>query len=162
HCVDWLQARRRSSGGGIRSGILTSPGVKHAAPSPPATAILQWHYAKIEQRAVCAERCTYGSGRSSAQALRTPLPMSRGYAYLTAIMDVYSRRILSWRVSNTLDTRFCIEALDEALRRHGPPEIFNTDQGSQFTSLAFTSVLENAGVRISMDGKGRWADNVFI
>lgn len=77
-------------------------------------------------------------------------------------MDVFSRRILSWRVSNTLDTRFCIEALTEALERFGAPEIFNSDQGAQFTSNAFTGVLEAAGVRISMDGKGRWLDNVHI
>lgn len=92
----------------------------------------------------------------------TFIPMRKGFCYLVAIMDVFSRRILSWRVSNTLDTRFCIEALVEALERFGPPEIFNSDQGAQFTSNAFTGVLEAAGVRISMDGKGRWLDNVHI
>ena len=92
----------------------------------------------------------------------TYIPMAAGFAYLVAIMDVHSRRILSWRLSNTPDARMCVEALEEALVRFGRPEIFNTDQGSQFTSTAFTSVLEEAGVRISMDGKGRWIDNVFI
>jgi putative transposase len=90
------------------------------------------------------------------------LPMAKGFMYLVAIMDWHSRRVLSWRVSNTLDTDFCIEALEEALQRFGAPEIFNTDQGSQFTSEAFTDVLKDHGVAISMDGKGRWVDNVFV
>ncbi len=90
------------------------------------------------------------------------IPMAKGFMYLVAIMDWHSRRVLSWRVSNTLDTEFCIEALEEALRRFGAPEIFNTDQGAQFTSEAFTGVLKDQGVDISMDGKGRWVDNVFV
>ena len=92
----------------------------------------------------------------------TYLPMRRGFLYLVAIMDWATRKVLAWRVSNTLHADFCIEALEEALARHGPPEIFNTDQGGQFTSPRFTDVLQDAGVRISMDGKGRWMDNVFI
>jgi putative transposase len=92
----------------------------------------------------------------------TFIPMARGFGYLVAIIDVYSRRVLSWRLSNSMDTRFCIEALEEALTRFGRPEIFNTDQGSQFTSQAFTSLLEENEIRISMDGKGRWKDNIFI
>lgn len=92
----------------------------------------------------------------------TYIPMRAGFAYLVAIMDAYSRRILSWRLSKTADSRFCVEALREALALHGRPEIFNTDQGSTFTSQAFTSVFESNSVRISMDGKGRWIDNVFI
>ncbi len=90
------------------------------------------------------------------------LPMAKGFMYLVAIMDWHSRRVLSWRVSNTLDTDFCIEALEEALQRFGAPDIFNTDQGSQFTSEAFTGVLKDQGINISMDGKGRWVDNVFV
>jgi putative transposase len=90
------------------------------------------------------------------------IPMAKGFMYLVAIMDWHSRRVLSWRVSNTLDTDFCIEALEEALKRFGAPEVFNTDQGSQFTSEAFTGVLEAHGIAISMDGKGRWLDNVFV
>ena len=82
--------------------------------------------------------------------------------YLMAIMDWHSRRVLSWRVSNTLDTDFCIEALQEALQRFGAPAIFNTDQGAQFTSEAFTGMLKSHGIAISMDGKGRWMDNVFV
>jgi putative transposase len=92
----------------------------------------------------------------------TYLPIGRGFLYLVAIIDWASRAVLSWRLSNTMDSRFCVEALEEALARFGKPEIFNTDQGSQFTSAAFTEVLIGAGVRISMDGRGRWMDNVFI
>ena len=92
----------------------------------------------------------------------TYIPMARGFVYLVAIMDWHSRRVLSWRVSNTLDTSFCVEALEEAIENHGVPEIFNTDQGSQFTSEEFTGVLKQHGIQISMDGKGRWVDNVFV
>ena len=92
----------------------------------------------------------------------TYIPMARGFVYLVAIMDWYSRRVLSWRVSNTLDASFCVDALEEAIDQYGAPEIFNTDQGSQFTSDEFTNVLKRHEVRISMDGKGRWVDNVFV
>ncbi len=92
----------------------------------------------------------------------TYIPMRRGFLYLVAVMDWATRKVLAWRVSNTMDVEFCVEALEEALARFGHPEIFNTDQGSQFTSSAFTGVLQQAGVRISMDGRGRWMDNVFI
>ena len=91
----------------------------------------------------------------------TYIPMAHGFMYLVVIMDWYSRYVLSWRLSNTLDTSFCVDALDEALRK-GKPEIFNTDQGAQFTSEAFTGLLEKHGIRISMDGKGRYTDNLFI
>jgi putative transposase len=92
----------------------------------------------------------------------TYLPMRRGFLYLVAVMDWASRKVLAWRLSNTMDAAFCVEALQEALARFGRPGIFNTDQGSQFTSADFTDVLRDAGVRISMDGRGRWMDNVFI
>jgi putative transposase len=92
----------------------------------------------------------------------TYIPLGRGFLYLVAILDWASRAVLAWRLSNTMDTAFCVDALDEALARFGTPEIFNTDQGSQFTSHAFIEVLEQAKVRISMDGRGRWVDNVFI
>jgi putative transposase len=92
----------------------------------------------------------------------TYIPMRRGFLCLAAIMDWAIRKVLAWRLSNTMDAGFCVAALEEALVRHGKPEIFNTDQGSQFTSQAFTSVLREAEVRISMDGRGRWMDNVFI
>jgi putative transposase len=92
----------------------------------------------------------------------TYVPIGRGFLYLVAVMDWASRAVLAWRLSNTMDTAFCVSALEEALARFGRPEIFNTDQGSQFTSAAFTGTLAASGVRISMDGRGRWMDNVFI
>ena len=92
----------------------------------------------------------------------TYIPLPRGFLYLVAVIDWASRAVLSWRLSNTMDTSFCVATLDEALARYGKPEIFNTDQGSQFTGSAFTGVLIEAGVRIAMDGRGRWMDNVFI
>ena len=92
----------------------------------------------------------------------TYLPMAEGFAYLVAILDLYSRKVLSFRVSNSMSADFCVEALAEALARYGTPEIFNTDQGSQFTDDDFTAPLLAKGVRVSMDGKGRWIDNVFI
>jgi putative transposase len=92
----------------------------------------------------------------------TYIPMRTGFLYLVAIMDWYSRRVLSWRLSNTLDSSVCIEALEEALSRFGQPDIFNTDQGSQFTADTFTKPLRERGVAISMDGKGRCIDNVFV
>lgn len=92
----------------------------------------------------------------------TYIPMAKGFLYLVAVIDWYSRRVLSWRLSNSMESGFCVEALREALSVHGAPEIFNTDQGAQFTSEAFTGVLNEHDVTISMDGKGRWLDNVFI
>ena len=92
----------------------------------------------------------------------TYIPVQRGFLYLVAIMDWASRYVLAWRLSNTLDASFCTDALEEALARHGAPEIFNTDQGSQFTSFVFTGRLQAAGIRISMDGRGRCMDNIFI
>jgi len=92
----------------------------------------------------------------------TYIPMRQGFLYLVAIMDWATRSVLAWRLSNSMDSSFCVEALEEAIARYGCPEIFNTDQGSQFTSYDFTTVLKDNGIKISMDGKGRWMDNVFI
>ena len=92
----------------------------------------------------------------------TYVPMARGFVYLAAVVDWYSRRVLAWRLSITMEAAFCVEALEEALARHGKPDVFNTDQGSQFTGQEFTGVLLRAGVAISMDGKGAWRDNVFV
>ena len=92
----------------------------------------------------------------------TYIPMARGFIYLAAVVDWFTRRVLAWRVSITLEADFCIEAVEEALTRHGAPEIFNTDQGSQFTSIEFTKVLADRKIKISMDGKGAWRDNVFV
>jgi putative transposase len=92
----------------------------------------------------------------------TYIPMARGFVYLTAVVDWFSRRVLSWRVSISLEVDFCLDAVDEALARHGRPGIFNTDQGSQFTSVPFTGLLSDNLIRISMDGRGSWRDNVFV
>jgi putative transposase len=92
----------------------------------------------------------------------TYLPMENGFIYLTVVMDWYSRKVLSWRLSNSLDSSFCVDALEEAIHRYGKPEIFNTDQGSQYTSDVFIDVLKDNGIDISMDGKGAWRDNVFV
>jgi len=92
----------------------------------------------------------------------TYIPMARGFVYLAAVLDWFSRRVLAWRVSITLEAAFCVEALEDALARHGKPEVFNTDQGSQFTGAAFTGVLIKNKIAISMDGKGAWRDNVFV
>ena len=92
----------------------------------------------------------------------TYIPMARGFVYLTAVMDWFARRILAWRLSITMEADFCVEALEEALAMHGKPEIFNTDQGSQFSGAAFTGVLIKNDIAISMDGKGAWRDNVFV
>ena len=92
----------------------------------------------------------------------TYIPMARGFVYLAVVLDWFSRRVLSWRLSITMEAAFCVETLQDALARHGKPDIFNTDQGSQFTGQAFTSVLANNDIAISMDGKGAWRDNVFV
>jgi putative transposase len=92
----------------------------------------------------------------------TYIPMAKGFVYLAVVLDWFSRRVLPWRLSITMEASFCVAALEEALARHGKPEIFNTDQGSQFTGTAFTGVLASNGVAISMDGKGAWRDNVFV
>jgi putative transposase len=92
----------------------------------------------------------------------TYIPMARGFVYLAVVLDWFSRRVLSWRLSITMETSFCVAALEDALARHGKPDIFNTDQGSQFTGVAFTGVLADRGITISMDGKGAWRDNVFV
>jgi putative transposase len=92
----------------------------------------------------------------------TYIPMARGFVYLAVVLDWFSRRVLSWRLSITMEAAFCIEALEDALARHGKPDIDNTDQGSQFTGSAFTGVLATNGIAISMDGKGAWRDNVFV
>jgi putative transposase len=139
--------------------LMRKMGLEVLAPQPPATsqpAAEHVHYpyllrglkvTRVNQ--VWASDLTY-------------IPLAHGFAYLVAIMDWHTRRVLSWRLSNTMDSRFCVDALEEALERFDAPEIFNTDQGAQFTAEAFTGVLRKRGIRISMDGKGRWLDNVFV
>jgi putative transposase len=129
--------------------LVPRPGTSKAAPGHKIHPYLLRGLAIIEPNHVWAADITY-------------IPMARGFLYLVAIIDWASRAVLAWRVSNTIDSGFCIAALEEALLQHGKPKIFNTDQGSQFTSAAFTGRLEAASVAISMDGRGRFMDNIFI
>jgi len=130
-------------------GLVPRPGTSKAAPGNKIYPYLLRGLTITEPNHVWASDITY-------------IPMANGFLYLVAIIDWASRAVLSWRLSNTMDTRFCTEALEEALTRHGRPRIFNTDQGAQFTSSAFTGQLEAAGIAISMDGRGRFMDNIFI
>jgi putative transposase len=129
--------------------VAPKPNTSKPAPEHPVYPYLLRKLAIVRVNQVWAADITY-------------IPMARGFAYLAAIIDWFSRRVLAWRLSNTLETAFCVDALHEALSRFGRPEIFNTDQGAQFTSEDFTSVLLDRGVKISMDGKGRCIDNVFV
>jgi putative transposase len=129
--------------------LVPRPGTSKAAPGHKIYPYLLRGVTIAEPNHVWAADITY-------------IPMARGFLYLVAIIDWASRAVLAWRLSNTMDTSFCLAALDEALARYGKPRIFNTDQGAQFTSAAFTGKLEAAGVAISMDGRGRFMDNIFI
>ena len=130
-------------------GLVPRPGTSNAAPGNKIYPYLLRGAAISEPNHVWASDITY-------------IPMANGFLYLVAIIDWASRAVLAWRLSNTMDSAFCVEALEEALKRYGKPRIFNTDQGAQFTSAAFTGKLEAAGVAISMDGRGRFMDNIFI
>jgi putative transposase len=129
--------------------LVPRPGTSKAAPGNKIYPYLLRGLAIVEPNHVWSADITY-------------VPMAHGFLYLVAIIDWASRAVLAWRVSNTMDTSFCLAALEEALARYGRPKIFNTDQGAQFTSAAFTGKLEAAGVAISMDGRGRFMDNIFI
>ena len=129
--------------------LVPRPGTSKAAPGNKIYPYLLRGVSITEPNHVWATDITY-------------IPMAHGFLYLVAVIDWASRAVLSWRLSNTMDTRFCLEALDEALRKYGTPRIFNTDQGAQFTSEAFTGRLSAAGIAISMDGRGRFMDNIFI
>ena len=129
--------------------LVPRPGTSKAAPGHKIYPYLLRGVSITEPNHVWASDITY-------------IPMALGFLYLVAIIDWATRAVLAWRLSNTMDTGFCIAALDEALARHGTPKIFNTDQGAQFTSAAFTGRLEAAGIAISMDGRGRFMDNIFI
>ena len=129
--------------------VAPKPSTSEPAPEHPVYPYLLRNLAICRANQVWAADITY-------------IPMARGFAYLAAIIDWYSRRVLAWRLSNTLDSSFCVEALEEALARFPKPDIFNTDQGSQFTAEAFTKVLRGAAITISMDGRGRCIDNLFV
>ena len=146
--VNRKPVQRLMRGMGIEA-LVPRPGTSKPAPGHKIYPYLLRGLAIAEPNQVWAADITY-------------IPMARGFLYLVAIIDWASRAVLAWRLSNTIDRRFCVEALEEALERYGKPKIFNTDQGAQFTSAAFTAKLEKAGVAISMDGRGRFMDNIFI
>jgi putative transposase len=130
-------------------GMAPGPNTSRAHPQNPVYPYLLRGLAVVRPNQVWSTDITY-------------IRLARGFAYLVAIIDWYSRKVLSWRVSNTMDAALCIDCLEDALRTHGKPEIFNSDQGSQFTSLAFTGVLKREKIQISMDGRGRALDNIFV
>ena len=148
HGVNRKRVQRLMRVMGIEA-LVPRPGTSKAAPGHKIYPYLLRGVSITEPNHVWASDITY-------------IPMALGFLYLVAIIDWASRAVLAWRLSNTMDTGFCIAALDEALARHGTPKIFNTDQGAQFTSAAFTGRLEAAGIAISMDGRGRFMDNIFI
>jgi len=148
HGVNRKRVQRLMRVMGIEA-LVPRPGTSKAAPGHKIYPYLLRGVSITEPNHVWASDITY-------------IPMAVGFLYLVAIIDWASRAVLAWRLSNTMDTGFCIAALDEALARHGTPKIFNTDQGAQFTSAAFTGRLEAAGIAISMDGRGRFMDNIFI
>ena len=129
--------------------LYRRPNTSRKHPDHPIYPYLLRHLAVTRPNQVWAMDITY-------------IPMRKGFVYLAAVIDWCSRKVLSWRVSITMETDFCIEAVEEAIQRYGTPDIFNTDQGSQFTSEAFTGLLKQHGIRISMDGQGAWRDNVFV
>ena len=129
--------------------LYRRPNTSRKHPENPVYPYLLRHLAITRPNQVWAMDITY-------------IPMRKGFVYLAAVLDWHSRKVLAHRVSITMETDFCIEAVEEAIQRHGTPDIFNTDQGSQFTSSAFTGMLKQHGIRISMDGKGAWRDNVFV
>jgi putative transposase len=129
--------------------LVPRPGTSKAAPGNKIYPYLLRDLTITEPNHVWASDITY-------------IPMAQGFLYLVAVIDWASRAVLAWRLSNTMDSGFCVEALEEALQKYGKPRIFNTDQGAQFTSCAFTGKLQGAGVAISMDGRGRFMDNIFI
>ena len=148
HGVNRKRVQRLMRVMGIEA-LVPRPGTSKAAPGHKIYPYLLRGVSITEPNHVWASDVTY-------------IPMALGFLYLVAIIDWASRAVLAWRLSNTMDTGFCIAALDEALARHGTPKIFNTDQGAQFTSVAFTGRLKAAGIAISMDGRGRFMDNIFI
>jgi putative transposase len=148
HAINRKRVQRLMRTMGLEA-LVPRPGTSRRAPGHPVHPYLLNGLVIERANQVWAADITY-------------IPMARGFLYLVAVMDWASRAVLAWRLANTLDVSFCVEALEAALARHGRPEIFNTDQGAQFTSAAFTGRLAAAGVAISMDGRGRWLDNVFV
>lgn len=148
HCVNRKRAQRLMRSLGL-AGMAPGPNTSRAHPQHKVYPYLLRGVAVVKPNQVWSTDITY-------------IRLERGFAYLVAVIDWYSRRVLSWRISNSMEAVFCVDCLEDALRVHGKPEVFNTDQGSQFTSDAFTGVLKREGVTISMDGRGRAFDNIFV
>ncbi|MBG6078119.1 putative transposase [Polaromonas sp. CG_9.11] len=148
HCVNRKRAQRLMRSLGL-AGMAPGPNTSRAHPKHKVYPYLLRGVAVVKPNQVLSTDITY-------------IRLERGFAYLVAVIDWYSRRVLSWRISNSMEAVFCVDCLEDALRFYGKPEVFNTDQGSQFTSDAFTGVLKRAGVTISMDGRGRAFDNIFV
>ena len=148
HVVNRKRVQRLMRGMGL-AGMAPGPNTSRAHPQHKVYPYLLRGIPVIRPNQVWSTDITY-------------IRLARGFAYLVAIIDWYSRKVLSWRISNSMDASFCVDCLEDALRRHGKPEVFNSDQGSQFTSTAFTDVLKREGVTISMDGRGRALDNIFV
>ena len=148
HCVNRKRAQRLMRTLGL-AGMAPGPNTSRAHPQHKVYPYLLRGVAVVKPDQVWSTDITY-------------IRLARGFAYLVAVIDWYSRRVLSWRISNSMEAVLCVDCLEDALRVHGKPEVFNTDQGSQFTSEAFTGVLKREGVTISMDGRGRAFDNIFV
>lgn len=148
HAVNRKRVQRLMRSMGL-AGMAPGPNTSRAHPQHKVYPYLLRGVAVIRPNQVWSTDLTY-------------IRLARGFAYLVAVIDWYSRKVLSWRISNSMDASFCVDCLEDALRHHGRPEVFNSDQGSQFTSAAFTDVLKREGVTISMDGRGRALDNIFV
>jgi len=161
HCIDWYPAQRRSSDGEIRKQIPTSSGTNPERPSPHDIRMSQWPWARLERRAVCAERCPYGSGRRSAYALLTPLWTQEGWLYLAVVIDLFSRQVVGFAMSERMTRQLVIDALRMAWFRRRPTNglIFHSDRGSQYASGDFQKQLVTFGMKGSMSRKGDCWDN---
>ena len=163
HCAGWLPAESSNSDGGIRRSILTSFERKSGPPSPRVIMMLPWPWARLEWRAVCAERCTYGSGRRSAYALLTPLRTDEGWLYLAVVLDVCTRKIVGWSMDKRMKDDLVVNAFKSALHRRQPGKdfIFHSDRGSQYCSKRFKKLIKGAGGKQSMSATGSCYDNAI-
>ena len=165
HCTDWYPVQRGSSDGETRKQIPTSLGRSPGRPSPRDIRMSQWPWARPERRAVCAERCPYGSGRRSAYALLTPFATWTGFIYIAFVIDAYARRIVGWRASRTAHAGFVLDALEQALHDRRPVHrgglVHHSDRGSQYVSIKYTERLAEAGIEPSVGSVGDSYDNAL-
>jgi putative transposase len=164
-CIDWYPVQKGSSDGEIRKQIPTSSGMSPGRPSPRDIEMSQWPWARLERRAVCAERCPYGSGRRSAYALLTPFATWTGFIYVAFVIDAYARRIVGWRASRTAHAGFVLDALEQALHDRRPVHrgglVHHSDRGSQYVSIKYTERLAEAGIEPSVGSVGDSYDNAL-